>query len=216
MKVSTKIIGLLVGVCASCLHADNAFRKYVELKAGYCVPQKADGVSYKSAPLLNGEIGIQYDNWRLGFQLGVVQYENKEVKDRAAKHHATIFNHDGDDYQNARFTALSSMLNVYYGFKLQDRVLLYVGVGCGFVRLKYHFYDNNVFNANYDLVKYAFAGQLMAGVCYELSSDWSLSMGYRCMKTETVTFSHDDWNAAIKPLKTPYMHSLEFGLRYQF
>ncbi|MFQ6723554.1 MAG: outer membrane protein [Opitutales bacterium] len=216
MKVSTKVIGLFVGVCASCLHADNAFRKYVELKAGYCVPQKKDGVSYKSAPLLNGEIGIQYDNWRLGFQLGIIQYENKEVKDRAAKHYATIFNHGGDDCQNARFTALSSMLNVYYDFKLQDQVSFYVGAGCGLVRLKYHFYENAMFNANYDLVKYAFAGQLMAGVSYEISSNWMLTMGYRCMKTETVTFAHKDFNADIKPLKTPYMHSLEFGLRYQF
>ena len=216
--MNAKVIGLFVGVCASCLHADNAFRKYVELKAGYCVPRKKDGVSYKSAPLLNGEIGIHYNNWRLGFQLGFIQYENKEVKDVAAKHHVTIFNHDGDDYQNARFTALSSMLNVYYDFKLQEQVSLYVGAGCGLVRLKYHFYDNNASSMNYDLVKYAFAGQLMAGVCYELSSNWSLSMGYRCMKTESVTFSHDDFlfGTDIKPLKTPYMHSLEFGLRYQF
>ena len=164
---------------------------------------------------MNGEIGIKYDNWRLGFQLGAVQYENKEVADLTAKHYATIFNHDGDNYQNARFTALSSMLNVYYDFKLQDQVLFYIGAGCGLVRLKYHFYSD-VFRNNYDLVKYAFASQVMAGVCYEISSNWALSMGYRCMKTETVVFSHDDWNDDIKPLKTPYMHSLEFGLRYQF
>jgi hypothetical protein len=116
MKMNAKIVGLLVGVCASCLHADNAFRKYVELKAGYCVPQKADGVSYKSAPLLNGEIGIHYNNWRLGFQLGFIQYENKEVKDVAAKHRGTIFDSNGVDFRNTRFKALSSMLNVYYDF----------------------------------------------------------------------------------------------------
>ena len=213
--MNAKVIGMLLGFSVCGLHGDNAFRKYVELKSGYCVPQKADGVSYKSAPLLNGEIGIKYDNWRLGFQLGVIQYENKEVADRAARHRGTIFNNNGIACRNTRFTALSSMLNVYYDFKLQDQVSLYVGAGCGLVRLKYHFY-NMVFLNDYNLVKYTFAGQIMAGICYELSSNWSLSMGYRCMKTETVTFAHDDFNPDIKPLKTPYMHSLEFGLRYQF
>lgn len=108
------------------------------------------------------------------------------------------------------------MLNIYYDFKLQNQVSFYVGAGCGLVRFKYHFYENNAFNANYDLVKYALAGQVMAGVYYEINSAWSLTMGYRCMKTETVTFAHEDFNPDIKPLKTPYMHSIEFGLRYQF
>ena len=181
----------------------------------YCIPQKADGISYKSAPLFNGEVGIQYNNWRFAFQLGIVQYKNKEILDGTAKHYLTIFNHDGDNCLHARFTALSSMLNVYYNIKLQDRVSLYVGCGCGFVRLKYHFYEENAFYANYDLVKYAFAGQVMAGACYEINSNWALSMGYRCMKTENVLFAHSHFTN-IEPLKTPYLHSLEFGLRYQF
>lgn len=215
MNIKNIWVGIGVGLGAL-LHADGSYQKYVELKPGYCIPQKTDGVSYKQAPLLNSEIGIKYNNWRLGFQLGVVQYKNKEIDNRLAKHYATIFNNDAIVFKNTRFTALSAMLNVYYDYKLQEQFSFYVGAGCGFVRLKYHFYEILDSNSDYNLVKYALAAQVMGGIAYEIDSHWTLSLGYRCMKPETVLFSHSDFDDEIKSLKTPYLHALEFGLRYQF
>ena len=52
---------------------------------------------------------------------------------------------------------------------------------------------------------------------YDINDQWALSLGYRCMKMENVKFKNEEIEGAdpnaLKPLKTPYLHSLELGLR---
>ena len=64
-----------------------------------------------------------------------------------------------------------------------------------------------------ELSKTAFAWQLMAGVGYEFSENWKLTLGYKLFNTAKVkqTFAGKEYK-----IKTPFNHTLEAGLTYTF
>ncbi len=61
--------------------------------------------------------------------------------------------------------------------------------------------------------KTVFAWQLMAGVGYEFSENWKLTLGYKLFNTAKVkqTFAGKEYK-----IKTPFNHTLEAGLTYTF
>ena len=76
------------------------------------------------------------------------------------------------------------------------------------------FFDGNnaKWNKN-ELSKTVFAWQLMAGVGYEFSENWKLTLGYKLFNTAKVkqTFAGKEYK-----IKTPFNHTLEGGLTYTF
>ena len=64
-----------------------------------------------------------------------------------------------------------------------------------------------------ELSKTVFAWQLMAGVGYEFSENWKLTLGYKLFNTAKVkqTFAGKEYK-----IKTPFNHTLEAGLTYTF
>ncbi|MGX8716431.1 MAG: outer membrane protein [bacterium] len=191
--------------------------QYVELRSGVCMPQERDGVHYKKAPCLSAEYGFSWDSWRLGLQIDYAKYKINRVE--GATHQGRVF--DLVMSENPRFTSISAMINLYYDWKLCEKAKLHVGCGLGMSRLNYRFGDKlGVMNQGnhkvYNQDKYLLVAQVMCGVAYDLNDHWSVSLGYRCMKMETVKYNTIH-NADIWPsLKTPFLHSLEVGLRYNF
>ena len=61
--------------------------------------------------------------------------------------------------------------------------------------------------------KTVFAWQLMAGVGYEFTENWKLTLGYKLFNTAKVkqTFAGKEYK-----IKTPFNHTLEAGLTYTF
>lgn len=188
---------------------------YVEIKSGLGAQSDCNAMCYKTTYCFSGEIGHSFDAWRLGVQFG--QHTFKSGKTDGV-YHETIFNCDGKTSSNGKFKVLAALLNAYYDHKIQDNLSAYIGVGFGISNVKYHFYDRVVKTKDYNLSKNALCGQIMTGFVYNITSKWALSLGYRCMKTETVYYSHPDFSAGtdIKSLKTPFLHALELGLRYSF
>ena len=76
------------------------------------------------------------------------------------------------------------------------------------------FFDGNnaKWNKN-ELSKTVFAWQLMAGVGYEFSENWKLTLGYKLFNTAKVkqTFAGKEYK-----IKAPFNHTLEAGLTYTF
>lgn len=188
---------------------------YVEIKSGLGAQSDCQAMCYKTTYCFSGEVGHSFDAWRLGVQFG--QHTFKSGKTDGV-YNATIFNCEDDIYSNGKFKVLAALLNAYYDHKIQDNLSAYIGVGFGISNVKYHFYEQEVWHKDFNLSKNALCGQVMTGVTYAINSNWALSLGYRCMKTETVYYSHPDFEAGadIISLKTPFLHSLELGLRYSF
>lgn len=173
---------------------------------------------YKKAPCFSAEWGKSWDAWRLGLQVGCTRYEVKYVDPNSNKRD-TVFG--PGNVTNSRFTALSVMANLYRDWHLREKTILYLGCGLGVVRLNYHFLDiNNTFGRgngkSYDQDKYLLAMQLLCGVAYDLNERWSVSLGYRCMKMESVKYNVIGADDVWPSLKTPFLHALELGLRYSF
>ena len=212
-KIITGCLGIWLGLI-SCVNGTP--HQYIELKSGICVPQEKQGVHYKNAPYFSAELGLSWEAWRLGLQLGYVKYESKDIL--RGDFHDTVFGHP--DYKDKRFTAFSIMANIYHDWIFHEGLNFYVGCGLGVTRLNYRFYNVNedLFECNevYNQDKCLLAVQLMCGISYALNDHWSVSMGYRCMKMENVKYNTIE-NAGVWPsLETPLLHSLEVGLRYSF
>lgn len=214
------IIGSLLSWFGLVSWVSCATGSYIELKSGLCVPQEKAGVHYKKAPCFSAEWGKAWDAWRLGLQVGYTRYDIKNA-DQNSNKHGTVFDVDVDEVANSRFMALSVMANLYRDWHLCEKTTLYLGCGLGVVRLNYHFLDINDilgrgFGKSYDQDKCLFAMQLLCGVAYDLNEHWSVSLGYRCMKMESVKYNMvGNWDL-WPSLKTPFLHALEVGLRYNF
>ena len=73
------------------------------------------------------------------------------------------------------------------------------------------FLDGKLHKTEYS--KTVFAWQLMAGVGYEFSENWKLTLGYKLFNTAKVkqTFAGKEYK-----IKTPFNHTAELGLTYTF
>ena len=193
---------------------------YTEIKTGVCFRTKEkEMVSFKTAPLISAEVGYKINNWRFGFQVSYLKQKANgyEVGENA-------FNVISPSAIHKRFTTLSFMVNTYYDYQLKDNFSIYLGAGCGVVRARYSFSNNDpadfIPDGRYSMKKHALAVQVMTGIAYDVNEHWTLSLGYRCMRMESIKFHHKEIEDIdpdfIPSLKTPYLHSLELGLRYRF
>ena len=214
-KIITGCLGFWLGLVA---WASGTTGQYVELRAGVCMPREKSGVHYKKAPCFSGEYGVSWESWRLGLQMESIKFKTNRI-DENSFHHGRIF--DKEEAKAPCFTAISAMVNVYYDWHFCEKTTFYVGGGLGMARLNYRFCDevdnlNRGANKIYNQDKYLLAAQVMCGVAYDLNDHWSVSLGYRCMKMETVKYNTIEDADLWPSLKTPFLHSLEVGLRYNF
>ncbi|MDR0392865.1 MAG: porin family protein [Puniceicoccales bacterium] len=170
----------------------SSFNPYVAVKGGFVKPGNRDNVKYKNGSAGVVEFGVSYDAWRLGLE---VSYRQAKIKESTN----AVVNRDKD-----KINALAGMVNVYYDYALTEEVALYVGAGLGVTKLAIHDKTTKV-----DTAKTVFAWQVVAGLGYDINENWTVEAGYRLFNTAKV-------KANNQSLKTPFCHSLEAGLRYNF
>ncbi|MDR1255290.1 MAG: porin family protein [Puniceicoccales bacterium] len=170
----------------------SSFNPYVAVKGGFVKPGNRDEVKYKNGCTGAIEFGVSYDAWRLGLEISYRQAKIKESKNALV------------DGNKDKFNALAGMVNVYYDYALTEEVALYVGAGLGVAKFSAH--DKT---AKVDTSKTVFAWQIAAGLGYDINENWTVEAGYKLFNTAKVKSNSNS-------VKTPFCHSLEAGLRYNF
>ena len=158
----------MIGGCAVAVVAGNMFAAdesisyfapYAGLKAGYAFLGKRNGIKYKGGFAGAVELGISYDAWRLGLELGYKQNKVKEINGRditkgspnnlgnygkdALAHWGMFATKNGDGKYDVffakvdRINALTGMVNVYYDYAMTENWSLYAGVGLGVAKVSY-------------------------------------------------------------------------------
>ena len=194
--------------------------KYAELKAGHCFLSQKKDLRFRNRPCVGAEFGVSYQQWRLGLELGYTHFENKS-QPTGGDFEATMFDSNFTG-SVSYFNAWTFMANLYHDWTIGEKTSFYLGGGIGMMRLKYRFLasaeEYAAFDRDYSQSKNAFAAQISFGLGYALTENWTLAMGYHCMKVQNVKFSHPlEQEGPVAPkFKTPLIHSIEIGLRYCF
>jgi opacity protein-like surface antigen len=171
----------------------SSFNPYVSVKGGFVKPGNRDNVKYKNGGTGAVEFGVSYDAWRLGLE---VSYRQAKIKESTNP----VVNINNID----KFNALAGIVNVYYDYALTEEVALYVGAGLGVAKFAIHNKTTKV-----DTSKTVFAWQIVAGLGYDINENWTVEAGYKLFNTAKVKTNNQS-------AKTPFCHSLEAGLRYNF
>ena len=277
----------MIGGCAAVAIAGNVFagdedysyfNPYASLKGGYAFLGKRNDIKYKGGFRGGIELGVSYDEWRLGLELGYKSNKIKEVSNsingnwlllgkvqtdgaapatNAAAADYSIFKSGNNavgianthwGLKNAmrlsKVNALTGMVNVCYDYAMTEAWSIYAGLGLGVAKVSYVFdrtlknqivdldcnaavianplpeavktgavdalnTEANSIGIKTELSKTVFAWQLMAGVGYEFSENWKLTLGYKLFNTAKV-------KQTFAGIKTPFNHTLEAGLTYTF
>lgn len=118
---------------------------------------------------------------------------------------------------------LALMANLYYDIPVCNCFSIYLGAGAGVsfneFAVKEQFTDATgkvtYSDHQFDSIKNTlFAWQVMTGVAYDLTPNWTLTLGYRLFATTKPKFQNE--NMTVKARKIPLSHSVELGLRYKF
>ena len=187
----------------------SSFNPYVAIKGGFMKPSKRNDVKYKNGGSGAVEFGVSYDAWRLGLEVSYRQSSAKNDIDLTPVRGVDI------TMKNLKFNALASMINVYYDYALTEEVSLYLGAGLGGAKVAYK--GNSVNRAapageiKSEVSKTVFAWQVMAGVSYDINANWTVEAGYKLFNTSKLKDLIGNYK-----LKTPFCHSIEVGLRYNF
>lgn len=158
----------MIGGCAAVAIAGNVFaaeedisyfNPYASLKGGYAFLGKRNDIKYKGGFAGAVELGVSYDAWRLGLELGYKQNKVKEInngrditkgtpslqdygKDVLA-HWGMFATKNGNGKYDVffakvdRINALTGMVNVYYDYAMTEAWSLYAGVGLGVAKVSY-------------------------------------------------------------------------------
>ena len=139
-------------------------------------------------------------------------------------------------YKPCHFRNIAAMCNVYYDYTINDKWAAYIGCGLGVFHMKYRYTykesrellpgEEEKPTKTYQFSKTFLAAQFLLGVSYSINEHWQISMGYRCLKAENgfmprankknILIDRDKGIPRIKSIETPFMHTLECGLRYSF
>ncbi len=211
--MKNKLFKVMLGAAAvtsASLFADTAastssFRPYVSIGAGALKPGSRDKINYKWGMGGNVAVGVSYDAWRFELEGGYRQAKLKKWDDQ--------------EVNGCKFKTLSTMFNVYYDYSLTEECFVYVGVGLGAASVKYALDGNQApfqLQANFkdEAGRIVFAWQAMAGIGYDINNNWTVTAGYRCFNTMKVKVS--EYNGTETKKKSPFVHTLELGLRYSF
>lgn len=206
MKNLSKIVMGACAFTASSLFAENnasTWNPYVEVKGMATKAGKKDGISFKWGWASALETGLRYENWRIGVELGYTKMNTKNWT-------SGVFEF------SSRCDGLSGMLNAYYDFSIFQDTNFYVGGGLGICNIgsKMSSVDGNF--RNISTHKIVISYQIMTGISYNLNENWTIKLGYRMFKPGN---NNDKMGIGAQDLpfsKSPYIHMLELGLRYNF
>ena len=161
----------MIGGCAVAVVAGNMFAAdesisyfapYASLKGGYAYLSKRNDIKYKGGFAGAVELGISYDAWRLGLELGYKQNKVKNVG-QAFDYSAyamgitdwgkgilgnsiLVMGEDGVGgaahytatlLQIDRVNALTGMVNVCYDYAMTEAWSIYAGLGLGCAKVSY-------------------------------------------------------------------------------
>lgn len=198
---------------------------YSEIKTGAVISQKAD-LAYKTGFQGSLECGYKYNTWRTGFELLFNQYSPQKIEDGADNiFQDAIYNFENHSFKSCRFRNVAAMCNVYYDYTINEKWSTYIGCGFGALHMQYRFNGDLLLDPGFKAHQFSktlLTAQVLLGVSYSINEHWQVSMGYRCLKAENGFMPRANKrgvineNAYIKPIKTPFMHTLECGLRYNF
>lgn len=157
----------MIGGCAVAAVAGNVFaadedisyfNPYASLKGGYAYLSKRNDIKYKGGFAGAVELGVSYDAWRLGLELG---YKSNKVKEINSGYNTAGMNAAHTDAKSAlehcfgvhgklaenkntvtlyhfdRVNALTGMVNVYYDYAMTEAWSIYAGLGLGVAKVSY-------------------------------------------------------------------------------
>lgn len=104
----------------------------------------------------------------------------------------------------------SLMGNVYFDYLTCTPWTPYVGAGIGYAWLKPVAYVNGT---KFNKSQYNFAWQVMAGVAYDINSNWTVDLGYKYADLGRVRKNWGDHHVSKLTLRD---HEILLGIRYNF
>lgn len=143
--------------------------------------------------------GYEWDHYRLEFEYSH-RFNNGEIAN------PTIAGAGGIGGQGADYRFNSFMLNFLYDFYLTDDVYWFNGGGIGFSRVKFETTGGSDYNT-------VFAWQLMTGLGLDVTENVALTLGYRLFTTRNPDV---DILGTTYEAETPFINSIELGIRYNF
>ncbi|MDR1665801.1 MAG: outer membrane beta-barrel protein [Puniceicoccales bacterium] len=207
--MKNKLFKVMLGsaaIASVSLSADSgmssSYRPYISLGAGFAKPGSKDDVKYKWGFLGKASLGVSYDAWRLELEAA---YRRSKVDE---------FTATGIKKDEAKYSVLSGMVNLFYDYSFTEEFYGYAGVGIGVAHAAYELTLAAAPNTKSTSGKLVFAWQLMAGLGYDINEDWSLTAGYRLFNTTKVKVTEATAGELTK--KAPFTHTVEIGLRYSF
>jgi OmpA-OmpF porin, OOP family len=158
-------------------------------------PAATNPIEFDTGWAVMGSVGYRWDsNWRLEFELAF----------RSNDWERTLGGTNNGDHSQ-----FSQMLNVAYDIELTDRMNLTLGAGIGGSLVSF---EENATVRTYD-DDYLLAGQLMAGLSYQVSNRLELFLDYRYLVTDDPSHSF----VQGIPREVAYdntNHTVMVGLRY--
>lgn len=198
-----KKILLLAGVaCLLSANADAKVNQYVSGKVSYDFNKvKVKDHSYEDAAIyrekLNKELFATHVAY--GVRAGYVRAEVEANNSRDIKRNWT------DGFDHFRLYKQSYMANAYFDYLTCTPWTPYVGAGIGISHLKADFGETGKSTNN-------LAWQVMAGLAYDITSNWTVDAGYRYADLGRVRKNYGDGVAKV----TARDHEIQLGVRYNF
>ncbi|MEQ1866305.1 MAG: OmpA family protein [Micropepsaceae bacterium] len=153
-------------------------------------------------------VGYDFGKWRVEFE---VAHRQNDVDCVTFSGDGTCYNsYTGDVWE------LSQMVNVLYDIPLGGRFSAYVGAGVGGVLVSAERAAVGGYSSvSVDLDDYVVAGQLIAGMNYDLSDRWQLFADYRYFLADDPEFSFADSDPDLVTASIEKSdHTVMIGLRF--
>jgi opacity protein-like surface antigen len=215
-EFNMKKILLLAGVaCLLSANADAKVNQYVSGKLSYDFNRvKVKGNAYADQDWagiyrMNANKELFGTHFAYGVRAGYVRAEAEINNSRDIKRNwLTAKSDKGDAYPVSHFRLYkhSFMANAYFDYLTCTPWTPYVGAGIGLSHLKADFGEHAKSVNN-------LAWQVMAGVAYDVTSNWTLDAGYRYADLGRIRKNYVDTGVVKVKARD---HEIMFGARYNF
>ena len=207
-----KKILLLAGVaCLLSANADAKVNQYISGKLSYDFNKvKVKDHNYDEAAIARWKANKELIGThvaygvRAGYVRGEVELNNsRDVKRNWLE--GSVDNGDQLMMKHFRLYKHSFMANAYFDYLTCTPWTPYVGAGIGLSHLKVDFGDEGKSTNN-------LAWQVMAGIAYDVTSNWTVDAGYRYADLGRIRWNYGDGVAKT----TARDHEIMLGARYNF